>query len=98
MDMMTAHHTTTIGLLNQNRAHSDQRFEDLVSRFDREIPDGHGVYHRKLIEEAARRQALRDAMRHKVMVWVLGAVLTAVSAYFADVGKVVAKAWNAVVK
>lgn len=95
MDTMNTHHGTMVSLLNSNREHFDQRVNDLVSRFDKEVPDGHGVYHRKLIEEAARRQALQDAMRHKVLTWVLGAVLTALSAYAAGAWHQVVKVWHA---
>lgn len=94
MDTMNMHHRTMVTLLTQNKDHLDQRVNDLVSRFDREIPEGHGMYHRKLIEEAAKRQAMRDAMRHKVLVWAVGAILTAVSAYFTGLGQWASRTWH----
>lgn len=97
MDTMNMHHHTMVALLTQNKEHFDQRVNDLASQFAKEIPEGHGIYHRKLIEEAARRQALRDAMRHKVLAWVVGAILASVSAYASGIWHHAVRIWHAVV-
>lgn len=94
LDLMSTHHRTMVSMLDQNREHMDQKLETLTTRFDEEIPLGHGIYHRKLIEETARRQALRDAMRNRVAAWALGTLLTIVSGYWIGAGKWVSNTWH----
>lgn len=85
MELMSTNHESTVSMIMGNRRHSDAKFSELIKRMDSEIPEGHGIYHRKLIEEAARRQAMQDAIKHKVLGWIAVGILSAMTVAFTDV-------------
>lgn len=84
MELMSVQHGATLSMMAQNREHFTRRLDDLGTRFDSEIPDGHGVYHAELIASAARQQAFREAVKHRVGGWAAVGVLAALAAWSWD--------------
>jgi hypothetical protein len=91
MGLMNAQHETTRTMIGDTRTHLDGKIDFLASQFKSEIPNGHGDYHRKLIEDAARRQARIEAAAHGGIRWAVGIGLGVLAAWSLEsdgVGKV----------
>jgi hypothetical protein len=81
MELMATNHQTVITMIDQAGDNLGRRIDDLAKRFDSEIPDGHGAYHAELIASAARQQAFREAIKHKVGGWAVVGLLAALAAW-----------------
>lgn len=79
--LMNSQHETTRAMIGDTREHLEAKIDFLSTQFKDEIPTGHGVYHRRLIEDAARRQARIDAAQQGGIRWAAGIALGVLAAW-----------------
>ena len=92
MDMMSSQHETTRQMIDLRSRHIDEKLDFLSTQFKDEIPSGHGEYHRKLIEVAARRQGRIDAAHQGGIRWAAGFALAILAAWASGAYHTIAKA------